>query len=90
MPRENRRLARSRTAELLARCSRERFPAESGVSDEECPLGFTTAVYPLTTPVANSLPVAHSELTMPAERVSLSVTAMRGFGTWVHSPRISA
>ena len=55
VPRENRRLARARTAELLARCFRERSPPDSGLSDEECPLEFTPAVYRVTTPLANSV-----------------------------------
>ena len=53
VPRENRRAARARTAELAARRPVERSPAEPGVSDAECPLEFTTAVYPLATPLAN-------------------------------------
>ena len=54
VPRENRRLARARTAELLARGSRELSPADSGLPDEECPLEFTPAVYRLTIPLANA------------------------------------
>ena len=71
---ENRRAGRGFAEEPAACCSGERSPAESGVSDEECPFEFTTAVYLLTTPLANPVPAAHSKLTPSGSCASLSLS----------------